>query len=71
VLRAMDVARELGLTTIGITGFEGGRLKEKVDVCVIVPADSQHPDGMQHAEDGQWVVLHVIFVVIRQGMERL
>jgi D-sedoheptulose 7-phosphate isomerase len=69
VLRAMDVAREHGLTTIGITGFEGGRLKQKVDVCVIVPADSQHPDAMQHAEDGQWVVLHTIFVVIRQGIE--
>ena len=71
VLRAMDVARERGLTTIGITGFEGGRLKEKVDVCVIVPADSRHPDAMQHAEDGQWVVLHAIFVAIRQGMEGL
>jgi D-sedoheptulose 7-phosphate isomerase len=70
VLRAMDVAQERGLTTIGITGFEGGRLKEKVDVCVIVPADSRHPDSMQHAEDGQWVVLHAIFVVIRRGMER-
>jgi D-sedoheptulose 7-phosphate isomerase len=70
VLRAMDVARERGLTTIGITGFEGGRLKDKVDVCVIVPADSQHPDGMQHAEDGQWVVLHAIFVAIRREMER-
>jgi len=69
VLRAMDVAREHGLTTIGITGFEGGKLKEKVDVCVVVPADSRHPDGMQHAEDGQWVVLHTIFVTIRQGME--
>ena len=69
VLRAMDVAGERGLTTIGITGFEGGRLKEKVDVCVIAPTDSQHPDGMQHAEDGQWVVLHAIFVAIRQGME--
>jgi len=33
-----------------------------------VPADSRHPDAMQHAEDGQWVVLHTIFVVIRQGM---
>jgi len=70
VLRAMEVARERGLTTIGITGFEGGQLEEKVDVCVIVPAESQHPDGMQHAEDGQWVLLHVIFVAIRQGMER-
>jgi D-sedoheptulose 7-phosphate isomerase len=69
VLRAMDVARERGLTTIGITGFEGGRLKDKVDVCVIVPADSQHPDSMQHAEDGQWVVLHTIFVAIRQGVK--
>jgi D-sedoheptulose 7-phosphate isomerase len=69
VLRAMDVARERGLTTIGITGFEGGQLKEKVDVCVIVPADSQHPDAMQYAEDGQWVILHAIFVTIRQGMK--
>jgi D-sedoheptulose 7-phosphate isomerase len=70
VLRAMDVARERGLTTIGITGFEGGQLKEKVDVCVIVPSDSRHPDAMQHAEDGQWVVLHAIFVAIRRGMDR-
>jgi D-sedoheptulose 7-phosphate isomerase len=69
VLRAMDVAREHGLTTIGITAFEGGQLRDKVDVCVIVPADSQHPDAMQHAEDGQWVVLHAVFVVIRQGMK--
>jgi len=68
VLRAMDVARERGLTTIGITGFEGGRLKEKVDVCVVAPADSQHPDGMQLVEDAQWVVLHAIFVAIRQGL---
>jgi len=68
VLRAMDVARERGLTTIGITAFEGGRLKEKVDVCVIVPADSHHPNAMQHAEDGQWVVLHTIFVVIRRAL---
>jgi len=69
VLRAMDVAREHGLTTIGITAFEGGKLIEKVDVCVVVPADSRHPDAMQHAEDGQWVVLHTIFVVIRQEMK--
>jgi len=68
VLRAMDAARERDLTTIGITAFEGGQLRDKVDVCVIVPADHRHPDAMQHAEDGQWVILHTIFVVIRQGM---
>ena len=63
------MARERGLTTIGITAFEGGQLRDKVDVCVIVPADSRHSDAMQHAEDGQWVVLHIVFVVIRQGMK--
>ena len=68
VLRAVDVAREHGLATIGITGFEGGKLKGKVDVCVIAPADAQHPNGMQLVEDGQWVVLHAIFVAIRQGL---
>jgi D-sedoheptulose 7-phosphate isomerase len=68
ILRAMDVAKARGLTTIGITGFEGGKLRNKVDVCVIVPADSQRVDGMQHVEDGQWVTLHTIFVAIRQGM---
>ncbi len=69
VLRAMDVASERGLRTIGITAFEGGKLKTKVDVCVTAPADALHPDGMQHAEDGQWVMLHAIFVAIRHGME--
>ena len=67
VLRAMDVARELGLTTVGITGFVGGKLKEKVDVCIIVPAQGQNCNGMQLVEDGQWVVLHTIFVAIRRA----
>lgn len=60
VLRAVEVARERGLTTIGITGFQGGGLKDRVDVCVIVPANN-----MQHVEDGQWAVLHAIFVALR------
>lgn len=61
VLRAIDMARERGLVTVGITGFGGGKLKDRVDVCVIVP--SRH---MQHVEDGQWVVLHAIFVALRE-----
>jgi D-sedoheptulose 7-phosphate isomerase len=67
VLRAMDVAQELGLATVGITGFAGGKLREKVDVCVIVPAEDRNCNGMQLVEDGQWVILHAIFVAIRQA----
>ena len=67
VLRAMEVARQRGLTTVGITGFAGGRLRELTDLCVIVPADASHPDAMQYVEDGQWVALHAIFVAIRDS----
>jgi len=69
VLLAMDKAAEIGLTTIGISGYQGGKLRGKVNVCVAVPANAQHPDSMQHVEDGQWVILHAIFVAIRQGVK--
>jgi D-sedoheptulose 7-phosphate isomerase len=69
VLLAMDRAAEIGLTTIGVTGYQGGKLREKVDVCLAVPADAQHPDSMQHVEDGQWVILHAIFVAIREAVK--
>ncbi len=59
VLRAMDVARERGLTTVGLTGFQGGRLKDKVDLCIIVPSES-----MQQIEDAHLVILHAIFLAL-------
>ena len=57
VLRAMDTAKEMGLTRIGLTGRGGGQLKDKCDVCVIAPSDS-----MQVIEDAHLVVLHSIFL---------
>ena len=57
VLRAMDVAQQIGLTRIGLTGSAGGKLKDKCDVCVVVPSDS-----MQVIEDAHLVILHSIFL---------
>ena len=34
VIKALEAARELKLTTIGFTGATGGKMKELVDVCV-------------------------------------
>ncbi len=59
VLRAMDTAKEMNLTRIGLTGFAGGRLKDKCDVCVIVPSDS-----MQVIEDAHLVILHSVFLAL-------
>jgi len=60
VLKAMDVAKEMELTRIGLTGFAGGKLKDKCDVCVIVPSDS-----MQVIEDAHLVILHSVFLAVR------
>jgi D-sedoheptulose 7-phosphate isomerase len=40
VLRALERARTLGLTTVGLSGRDGGPMAALCDVCVVVP----HPD---------------------------
>ena len=42
ILRGMEVARSLGLVTVGLTGESGGRLKDVVEYCLCVPS-SQTP----------------------------
>jgi len=59
VLRAMDTAKEMNLTRIGLTGFAGGKLRDKCNVCVIVPSDS-----MQVIEDAHLVILHSVFLAL-------
>jgi len=38
VLRAAEVARELGMKVIGLTGASGGSLKDLCDLCLCVPS---------------------------------
>lgn len=40
VLAAVDVARELGMVTIGLTGGTGGDLAQRVDIAIVVPAQN-------------------------------
>jgi D-sedoheptulose 7-phosphate isomerase len=39
VLRAVSVAKDLGLLTIGLTGCRGGELKGSADYCICVPSN--------------------------------
>ena len=61
VLLAMDLACERGLTTIGFTGFDGGRLKDKVEVCLLVECEV-----MEQIEDAHLVLAHLICTALRQ-----
>jgi D-sedoheptulose 7-phosphate isomerase len=38
VLKAMEVARAMGLVTVGLAGKTGGELRDLVDYCVCVPS---------------------------------
>lgn len=60
VLLAMDLARERGLTTVGFTGFNGGQLKDKVEVCLLVECQS-----MEQIEDVHLVLEHLICTALR------
>ena len=62
VLNAVELGRERGAVTVGLTGFDGGKLKHLCDHCLIVPSHN-----MQHVEDMHLVVLHTIYSAIRDA----
>ena len=55
IIEAIATARQIGLRTAGVFGFDGGAAHSKVDVCVHIPVDD-----MQIAEDLQLVVNHMV-----------
>ena len=60
VLNAVQLGRERGAVTVGLTGLDGGKLEPLCDHCVIVPSHD-----MQHIEEMHLVVLHSIYSAIR------
>jgi D-sedoheptulose 7-phosphate isomerase len=60
VLKALKVAREAGAFTIGLTGFQGGEMRDLCDLCVIIPSDN-----MQIIEDLHLSVTHALFTALR------
>lgn len=64
VIRAIGYGREQGAMTIGLTGFDGGRLSGAAEVCLVVACDS-----MERVEDVHMVVTHVISTELRRLAE--
>lgn len=63
VLEAVRAAKELGVRTIGLSGIGGGKLKDIVDVSLVVPSNS-----MQHTEDLHLIVLHLLTAYLRDAV---
>jgi D-sedoheptulose 7-phosphate isomerase len=60
VLLAVDYAREVGCPVIGLIGFDGGRLRERVDVALVVPGRN-----IEQAEDGHLILNHALCTAIK------
>lgn len=63
VVQGLEEARKIGLRTLVLTGFAGGRVKTLADLCLVVPSDN-----MQHIEDAHLCATHAIFRAIRHRM---
>ena len=66
VLRAVDLARQMGGITIGLSGFAGGELSTLVDVPVVVPCEC-----MEQIEDIHLTLCHLMCTVLREKLERI
>jgi len=63
VLRAVDAARELGIRTIALTGRDGGRLKDAVDIALVVNADST-----QRIQETHITIGHILCELIEDAL---
>ncbi len=57
ILRAMSVAKQKHATTVGLTGFDGGKLRELADITVHVPTGDKEYGP---AEDAHMVLDHLV-----------
>ncbi len=55
IVQAMQLAKERGAKILGLSGFNGGKLKEMADACIVVPKDST-----PHVEGFHGVLQHLI-----------
>jgi D-sedoheptulose 7-phosphate isomerase len=60
VVRAIEAARERGLATIGLTGFDGGKLATLVDIHLNIPSKS-----FGQVEDLHLAVCHAVCEMLR------
>jgi D-sedoheptulose 7-phosphate isomerase len=64
LLKAMRYAKDKGGKTIGLSGFDGGPMKEIADACIVVPVNST-----PQVESFHLALEHLICSCLRQKIE--
>lgn len=61
IVEAMKLAKQRNAKILGLAGFDGGKLKEMADACVVVPKNST-----PHVEGFHCVIQHLIVFALKQ-----
>lgn len=64
IIEAVKTAKELGMTTVGLLGFEGGKVKPMLDHAVVV--NSSH---FGYIEDAHSVINHLITDHLKKAVQ--
>lgn len=59
VLRAIKMAKEKGIHTIGLTGDKGGDMRDMVDLCLCMPSDMTNHIQEMHIAVGHMICEYV------------
>ncbi len=62
VLKALHHANDEGALTIGLTGFDGGKIAQVAKICYVVPSNT-----MQQIEDIHLVIEHMLSIILRDS----
>ena len=63
VLKAVARAKQAGMTTIGLSGRDGGRIREAADQCIVVPSDST-----QHIQEAHIAIGHILCDLVERSL---
>lgn len=63
IIKAVKLAKKLGLITIGLIGGDGGKLKKIVDLSIVVPAKSS-----DRIQEGHITIGHIICGLVEQEL---
>jgi len=63
IVDALEAAREVGLSTVGMTGAAGGRLPELCDLCLRVPSDDT-----ARIQEGYMLAAHTVCELVERAL---
>ena len=63
IVRAMQAAREIGMSTAAFTGRTGGALKDRVEHCLCIPSDET-----PRIQEGHILIGHIVCEIIEDSL---